>query len=73
VLDPILERTWNKTSRWRKSFAEGFLEADVLRVARLVDINEYKRRPSAAGGENQPQGFLAATGGIRLTCGFGRD
>ena len=39
---------------------KGFAEQDVMRVLRLVDLNEYKRRQSPVG--------------VRLTRrGFGRD
>jgi NAD+ synthase (glutamine-hydrolysing) len=39
---------------------KGYIEADVKRVLRLVDLNEYKRRQSPVG--------------VRLTQrGFGRD
>jgi NAD+ synthase (glutamine-hydrolysing) len=49
VLDPILERYVERDQSSDEIIAAGFPEADVLRVARLVDINEYKRRQAPPG------------------------
>lgn len=60
VLDAILELYVEQDASAAQIIAQGFEEAVVRRVLRLVDINEYKRR----------QGPL----GVRLTPrGFGRD
>jgi len=60
VLDAILELYVEQDCSAANIMARGFSEADVRRVLRLVDINEYKRRQSAIG--------------VRLTRrGFGRD
>ncbi len=49
ILDAILERyVEREMSTWR-IIDEGYDEATVLRVARLVDINEYKRKQMAPG------------------------
>lgn len=60
VLDAILERYVEQDASAAQIVAEGYEEAVVRRVLRLVDINEYKRRQSPVG--------------VRLTQrGFGRD
>jgi len=60
VLDAILERYIEQDMSADSSIAAGFERADVLRVLRLVDINEYKRRQAPIG--------------VRVTQrGFGRD
>lgn len=60
VLDAILELYVEKDASAVQIIAQGFDEATVLRVLRLVDLSEHKRR----------QGPL----GVRLTQrGFGRD
>jgi len=60
TLDAILELYVEQDLSFESILEKGFLEADVKRVLRLVDLNEYKRR----------QGPI----GVRLTKrGFGRD
>ena len=49
VLDPILERYVELDQSVDDIIAAGFPEADVRRVARLVDRNEYKRRQAPPG------------------------
>ncbi|QSA99147.1 NAD+ synthase [Methylococcus sp. EFPC2] len=49
VLDPILERYVELDQSVEEIIAAGFSETDVLRVARLVDLNEYKRRQAPPG------------------------
>lgn len=60
VLDQILNLYVERDFSANAIVAEGFDQADVSRVIRLVDINEYKRRQSPIG--------------IRITeRGFGKD
>ena len=60
MLDQILNLYVERDFSSDAIVAEGFNEADVRRVIRLVDINEYKRRQSPIG--------------IRITeRGFGKD
>lgn len=60
VLDQILELYVEQDYSAASIIARGFDEAQVKRVLRLVDLNEYKRRQSPVG--------------VRLTRrGFGRD
>lgn len=60
VLDAILERYIEQDMSADRIMAEGFAREDVLRVLRLVDVNEYKRRQAPIG--------------VRITQrGFGRD
>ena len=60
VLDQILNLYVERDFSANAIVAEGFDQADVNRVVRLVDINEYKRRQSPIG--------------IRITeRGFGKD
>ncbi|HAZ60637.1 MAG TPA: NAD+ synthase, partial [Gammaproteobacteria bacterium] len=60
LLDAILERYVERDQSVAAIIREGFPEADVLRVARLVDTSEYKRRQAAPG--------------VRVTArAFGRD
>ena len=60
LLDAILRRYIEDDESIARIVAEGYPEAEVRRVARLVDSNEYKRRQ--------------APPGVRITCrAFGRD
>ena len=60
LLDAILKRYIEQDESVAGMVAAGFPEAEVRRVTRLVDRNEYKRRQ--------------APPGVRLTCrAFGRD
>ncbi len=49
VLDAILERYVEQDQCAEEIIAAGYDEAEVRRVIRLVDINEYKRRQAAPG------------------------
>ncbi|WP_052808013.1 NAD+ synthase [Methyloterricola oryzae] len=49
VLDPILSLYIEEDRSVADIIAAGFAEADVLRVKRLVDRNEYKRRQAPPG------------------------
>jgi NAD+ synthase (glutamine-hydrolysing) len=49
VLDPILQRYVEEDWSVDELIEEGFDEAVVRRVARLVDASEYKRRQAAPG------------------------
>ncbi len=71
VLDPILERyvEWDQSAE--EIIAAGFAESDVLRVARLVDINEYKRRQAPPGVKISRRAF-GRDRRYPITCGFGR-
>ena len=57
VLDPILERYVEQQAGLKDILAEGFDEATVRRVARLVDRSEYKRRQGAPGVKITPKAF----------------
>jgi NAD+ synthase (glutamine-hydrolysing) len=60
LLDEVLKRYIEDDQSVAGIVAEGYPEAEVRRVARLVDRNEYKRRQ--------------APPGVRITCrAFGRD
>ncbi|WP_420592260.1 NAD+ synthase [Bacterioplanoides sp.] len=60
VLDAILERYIEQDMSADAIIADGFAREDVMRVLRLVDVNEYKRRQAPIG--------------VRITQrGFGRD
>jgi NAD+ synthase (glutamine-hydrolysing) len=71
VLDPILERyvEWDQSAE--EIINAGFAGADVLRVARLVDINEYKRRQAPPGVKISRRAF-GRDRRYPITCGFGR-
>ncbi len=71
VLDEILERYVERDQCREEIIAAGFDEAEVRRVIRLVDLNEYKRRQAAPG----PRITRRAFGRDRrypITSGFGR-
>ena len=53
ILALYVERDWSVTD----IIAAGFVEEDVRRVVRLVDLNEYKRRQSAVGPKVTPRNF----------------
>ena len=60
VLDAIIEQYVEHDCSAAEIIAQGFAPADVQRVVRLVDLNEYKRRQAPVG--------------VRITQrGFGRD
>ena len=49
MLDAIIERYMENDSSMEQLLEAGFLQADVEKVTRLIQINEYKRRQSAIG------------------------
>ena len=53
MLSLYIESDWSPD----EIVAEGFEAADVRRMCRLVDINEYKRRQAAIGPRVTPRGF----------------
>lgn len=57
VLDPILERYVEQQEGLKDILAEGFDEATVRRVIRMVDRSEYKRRQGAPGVKITPKAF----------------
>lgn len=57
VLDGILERYIEQDMSADAIIADGFSKEDVLRVVRLVDINEYKRQQAPVGARVSPRGF----------------
>jgi NAD+ synthase (glutamine-hydrolysing) len=57
VLDPILERYVEQQAGRKDLLAEGFDEATVRRVIRMVDRSEYKRRQGAPGVKITPKAF----------------
>ena len=70
VLDPILQRYVEEDWSLQEFLAEGFDEALVRRVLRLVDGAEYKRRQAAPGVKITPRAFgkdrrLPMTSGFR--------
>jgi NAD+ synthase (glutamine-hydrolysing) len=70
VLDPILAAYVEQDRTAAEVIAEGFDEATVRRITRLVDLSEYKRRQSAPGIRVTPKAFgkdrrLPITNGYR--------
>ena len=57
ALDPILERYVEQQVGLKDLLAEGFDEATVRRVIRMVDRSEYKRRQGAPGVKITPKAF----------------
>ena len=57
LLDPILERYVERQAGLQDIVAEGFDDATVRRVAKLVDRSEYKRRQGAPGVKITPKAF----------------
>ena len=57
ILDQILNLYVERDYSAEAIVAEGFERADVERVVRLVDINEYKRRQAPIGGRITERGF----------------
>lgn len=57
VLDEILRLYIEEDASAEAIIAEGFDKDSVLRVLRLVDINEYKRRQAAVGPRTSQRGF----------------
>ncbi len=71
VLDDILERYVERDESVAQMVAAGHSEADVRRVVRLTDINEYKRRQAAVGPRVTPRAF-GKDRRYPITSGFGR-
>jgi len=57
ILDAIMERYVELNQSIADIIAQGYSEADVLRVVKLLKINEYKRRQAAVGARITPRGF----------------
>lgn len=71
VLDAILEAYVEQDKSLTDLLADGFDEADVRRVIKLVDINEYKRRQGAVGPRITPRNF-GKDRRYPITSGFGK-
>ena len=71
VLDALLEAYVEQDKSYDELLAAGFSEADVRRVLKLVDINEYKRRQGAVGPRVSPRNF-GKDRRYPITSGFGR-
>jgi NAD+ synthase (glutamine-hydrolysing) len=56
-LDRILELYVERDFSARAIIDEGYEEATVMRIVRLVDINEYKRRQAPVGPRITERGF----------------
>jgi NAD+ synthase (glutamine-hydrolysing) len=72
ILDPILERYVELDQSIEDIIAAGFDEAYVRKVARLVDLNEYKRRQAPPGVKISRRAF-GRDRRYPITCGFGRS
>jgi NAD+ synthase (glutamine-hydrolysing) len=57
VLDAIMSCYVEKNMNIAKIVAQGYAEADVLRVVKLIRINEYKRRQAPVGVRITDRGF----------------
>lgn len=57
VLDGIMEAYVEHDYSWEEILALGYHEQDVLRVTRLIDRNEYKRRQAPIGVRVTKRGF----------------
>ena len=57
VLDPLLEAYVEHDRTAAELVADGFDEAVVRRITRLVDLAEYKRRQSPPGVRVTPKAF----------------
>lgn len=57
ILDQIVELFMEQDKSPSQIVALGFAEADVMRVTRLLKINEYKRRQSPVGAKITRRGF----------------
>jgi NAD+ synthase (glutamine-hydrolysing) len=49
ILDPILQRYVEQDFSIEEIIAQGFEAETVRRIARMVDLNEYKRRQAPPG------------------------
>ncbi|MCB6185207.1 NAD+ synthase [Leeia sp. TBRC 13508] len=57
VLDAIMEAYVERNQSMADIIASGYQEADVVRVVKLLKINEYKRRQAPVGIRITPRGF----------------
>ncbi|MGQ9852366.1 MAG: NAD+ synthase [Candidatus Oleimicrobiaceae bacterium] len=57
ILDPILEAYVERDLSIAEIVAQGYEEATVRRVVRMVDMSEYKRRQAAPGIKITPRAF----------------
>lgn len=57
VLDSIMQAYVEENKSVPEIIKEGFAEADVKRVVKLIKINEYKRRQAPVGVRITPRGF----------------
>lgn len=71
VLDEILDGYVERDMSVEQLVAEGFAEATVRKVIRLVDINEYKRRQAPIGPRITARNF-GKDRRYPITSGFGR-
>ncbi|QIZ75507.1 NAD+ synthase [Ferrimonas lipolytica] len=71
VLDDMLERYVEQDQSVADIVSAGHNEADVRRVIRLVDLNEYKRRQAAVGPRVTPRAF-GKDRRYPITSGFGK-
>ncbi|WP_127960218.1 NAD+ synthase [Serratia microhaemolytica] len=72
ILDAILAGYVEQDKSVAELVAEGFDQAVVRKVIRLVDINEYKRRQAAVGPRITARGF-GKDRRYPITSGFGRQ
>ncbi|KUE79619.1 NAD+ synthase [Aeromonas schubertii] len=72
ILDAILLRYVEQDASVADMVAEGFDEAVVRKVIRLVDLNEYKRRQAAVGPRISARNF-GKDRRYPITSGFGRQ
>jgi len=71
ILDAILERYVEQDQSAEEIIAAGFAQDYVLKVVRLVDLNEYKRRQAPPGVKISRRAF-GRDRRYPITCGFGR-
>ncbi|QNM97823.1 NAD+ synthase [Chitinimonas koreensis] len=57
ILDAIMERYVERNQSIADIVRAGYAEADVLRVVKLLKVNEYKRRQAAVGARITPRSF----------------
>ncbi len=71
ILDPILEMYVEQDKSVEDIVAAGFPEREVIRVAQMVDRNEYKRRQAPPGVKITRRAF-GRDRRYPITCGYGR-
>ncbi|WP_429171959.1 NAD+ synthase [Aeromonas rivipollensis] len=72
ILDAILKRYVEEDASVADMVAEGFEEAVVRKVIRMVDLNEYKRRQAAVGPRITARNF-GKDRRYPITSGFGKQ